>query len=227
MYIDSGEVNSGSLLSDLTPSIVPPKEITDPNDVKPESWDDREKIADPDAVKPEDWDENEPKTIEDPSATMPDGWLESETEAIPDPSAVIPEDWDVDTDGEWEAPKVDNPACKDAPGCGKWSPPTIANPKYKGKWRAPLIENTNYQGQWEARKIANPEFFETSDPFSELTSFSAIGLELWSMTENIYFDNFIITDDQDVADQFGKDGWLFKKSVELKSSSSSVFNLFY
>lgn len=44
MLIDSIEVNSGSLLKDLTPAINPPKEIVDPSDVKPESWDEREKF---------------------------------------------------------------------------------------------------------------------------------------------------------------------------------------
>jgi hypothetical protein len=98
----------------------------------------------------------------------------------------------------------------------------IENPKYKGKWRAPLIDNPNYQGVWEPRKIANPDYFEDNDPFKSLTSFSAIGLELWSMTENIYFDNFLITDDKSVADQFAKDSWVLKKSLETINSRSSV-----
>ena len=222
MLVDQTEVNTGSLLKDLTPSIQPPKEIVDPNDKKPETWDDREKIPDPDAVKPEDWDENEPKTIVDTSAQMPSGWLENEPDTIDDVTAVKPSDWDDSTDGEWEAPKLDNPKCKDAPGCGKWSPPMVNNPKYKGKWKAPLIENTNYQGIWEPRKIENPDYFEETDPFKSLTSISAIGLELWSMTDNIFFDNFIITDDKYVADQFAKDSWELKKKLESINSRSSV-----
>jgi calnexin len=132
MFIDLNEVNSGSLLKDLTPSIVPAKEIVDPNDHKPESWDEREKIPDPNAVKPEDWDENEPKQIADSSAVKPEGWLDDELEMMPDLEAVKPEDWDTETDGEWEAPKVENSKCKEAPGCGVWNPPMIDNPKYKG-----------------------------------------------------------------------------------------------
>jgi len=221
MMVDLTEVNSGSLLKDFNPPINPPKEIVDPNDKKPESWDDRAKIPDPDSVKPEDWDENEPKQIADPNARMPEGWLEDEPETISDSNAVKPEDWDDETDGQWEAPKLDNPKCKNAPGCGKWSAPMIENPKYKGKWRAPLIENPNYQGVWEPRKIANPDYFEDNDPFRSLTPFSAIGLELWSMTENIYFDNFLITDDKSVADQFAKDSWVLKKSLETINSRSS------
>lgn len=165
MLVDTAEVNSGSLLTDFTPPINPPKEIVDPEDKKPESWDDREKIPDPDAVKPDDWDEDEPKQIPDPKATKPSGWLDDEEPSIPDPNAQRPEDWDDETDGEWEAPKIDNPMCKDAPGCGKWEPPMVNNPKYKGKWRAPLIDNPNYQGKWEPRKIENPEYFEDHNPF--------------------------------------------------------------
>lgn len=221
MMIDTTEVNSGSLFKDMTPSIIPDKEIVDPTDSKPEDWDDREKIEDPDAVKPEDWDENEPKEIADNTASMPEGWLEEEPETIPDPSSTKPDDWDDETDGEWEAAKIENPLCKDAPGCGPWSTPMIANPKYKGKWFAPLIENVNYQGQWEPRKIPNPAYFEEEDPYSKLLSFDALGLELWSMTDMIYFDNFIITDDESVSNQFSLDSWAIKKDLESKKSSSS------
>lgn len=221
MLIDTTEVNAGSLLTDLSPPIVPPKEIVDPNDKKPETWDDREKIEDPDAVKPEDWDEEEPKQIADASAQMPEGWLEDESDTIPDESSVKPDDWDEDTDGEWEPAKIENPKCKDAPGCGPWTQPMINNPKYKGKWRAPLIENTNYQGQWEPRKIENPEYFEETDPFSKLTSFDGIGFELWSMTDKIYFDNILITDDEAVANKFALDSWAIKKDLESINSRSS------
>jgi calnexin len=34
---------------------MPPKEVEDPEETKPDDWDDREKIADPDAKKPDDW----------------------------------------------------------------------------------------------------------------------------------------------------------------------------
>lgn len=43
MYIDNKLINSGSLLEDMEPSILPPKEIVDVTDRKPDQWDDREK----------------------------------------------------------------------------------------------------------------------------------------------------------------------------------------
>jgi calnexin len=219
LFIDRKEVNSGSILSDMEPSILPPKEIIDPEDSKPENWDDREKIEDPTATKPDDWDESEPKLINDPNPQVPQGWLENEPVTIADPDAEKPLDWDDETDGEWEAPKVDNPACAGAVGCGKYDPPQIPNPKYKGIWRAPLIENQNYQGIWEPRKIENPEYFEVENVFKSLPSFSAVGLELWSMTENILFDNFIISDDEKVVEKFTKDSWEKKNEAELEQQS--------
>jgi len=221
MLIDRSEVSSGSLLKDLTPPINPPKEIVDPEDKKPESWDEREKIPDETAVKPDDWDESEPRMIPDPQATKPDEWDEDAPEMIPDPSAIKPDDWDDSTDGEWEPPKIDNPKCKSG-GCGKWSPPNIENPKYKGKWTPPLIENPNYQGKWEPRKLPNPEFFEDNDPFKSLKPFSAVGLELWSMTDNVYFDNFVITEEQKLAEQFAEENWSVKSKLEAEQAEKKA-----
>lgn len=53
--MDQTVVNSGSLLSDMTPPVNPPAEIEDPDDQKPEDWDERPKIQDPAATKPDDW----------------------------------------------------------------------------------------------------------------------------------------------------------------------------
>lgn len=55
MLIDQSSVSRGSLLHDVVPPVNPTKEIDDPNDSKPEDWDERAKIPDPEAVKPNDW----------------------------------------------------------------------------------------------------------------------------------------------------------------------------
>lgn len=55
ILIDQTVVNSGNLLNDMTPAVNPPAEIEDPDDHKPDDWDERPKIPDPDAVKPDDW----------------------------------------------------------------------------------------------------------------------------------------------------------------------------
>ncbi|XP_026703663.1 calmegin isoform X2 [Athene cunicularia] len=212
MLIDQTVVSKGSLLEDVVPPVNPPKEIEDPSDKKPDDWDERPKIPDPNAVKPDDWDEDEPSKIEDPNAVKPEGWLDDEPQYVPDPNAKKPRDWDEEMDGEWEAPQIPNPKCETAPGCGHWVRPMKNNPNYKGKWKAPMIDNPNYQGIWSPRKIPNPDYFEDLHPF-EMITVSAIGLELWSMTSNIYFDNFIICSEKEVADRWAADGWGLKKLV--------------
>lgn len=78
----------------MEPSIIPPKQIADEKDKKPDDWDDRPQIEDPDAKKPDDWDESQPKEIEDADAVKPDDWLEEEDPFTPDPEAQKPNDWD-------------------------------------------------------------------------------------------------------------------------------------
>ncbi|XP_055651209.1 calmegin-like [Falco biarmicus] len=212
MLIDQSVVSKGSLLEDMVPPVNPPKEIEDPSDKKPDDWDERPKIPDPNAVKPDDWDEDEPSKVEDRDAVKPEGWLDDEPQYVPDPNAKKPKDWDEEMDGEWEAPRIPNPKCETAPGCGHWVRPMKNNPNYKGKWKAPLIDNPNYQGIWSPRKIQNPDYFEDLHPF-KMTTVSAIGLELWSMTPDIYFDNFIICSEKEVADRWAADGWGLKKFV--------------
>lgn len=45
MYIDNKLINSGNLLKDMTPAIIPPKHIFDETDKKPDDWDEREKYV--------------------------------------------------------------------------------------------------------------------------------------------------------------------------------------
>ncbi|KAM4834322.1 calmegin [Thomomys bottae] len=211
ILIDQKVVNKGSLLEDVIPPVNPPRKIDDPSDTKPEEWDDRVKIPDSSAVKPEDWDESEPAQIEDVNAVKPEGWLDDEPKFIPNPNAKKPDDWNEDLDGQWEAPQMPNPACHI--GCGEWKPPMMDNPKYKGIWRPPMVSNPDYQGIWSPQKIPNPDYFQDDHPFL-LTSFCALGLELWSMTPNIYFDNFIICSEKETADQWAMEGWGVKVIVE-------------
>ncbi|KPJ01047.1 Calnexin [Papilio xuthus] len=212
---------AGSLLDDFSPPVNPPEEIDDPDDTKPQDWDEREKIVDPSATKPEDWDEEAPAQIVDPNAVKPDGWLDEAPEMIPDPEAKKPSDWDEEMDGEWEAPLVDNPSCAAAPGCGPWSPPLIPNPNYKGVWRAPLIPNPNYRGKWSPRRIPNPHYFHDDHPF-RMTPIHAVGFELWSMSPMLLFDNLIISDDLEVVSEWTQQTYALKRA-KISSDSQSVW----
>uniref|UniRef100_A0A2M3Z340 Putative calnexin n=1 Tax=Anopheles braziliensis TaxID=58242 RepID=A0A2M3Z340_9DIPT len=220
--IDHKTINEGTLLTNFTPPVNPPAEIDDPNDHKPENWDDREMIPDPESKKPEDWDENEQAQIPDPKASKPLDWLDDVEEMIPDETAVKPDDWDNDMDGEWEPPLIPNPLCEKAVGCGLWKAPMISNPNYKGKWRPPLIANVNYQGKWAPRKIPNPDCFEDLNPFHSMTAIVAVGIEIWSMSNEILFDNIVITDDESVANEWASQTFDLKLRTLDRQAESLV-----
>ncbi|KAJ8587787.1 Calreticulin-domain-containing protein [Rhizopogon salebrosus TDB-379] len=210
---------SGNLLEDFTPAVNPPKEIDDPEDNKPTNWVDTKRISDPDAVKPEDWDEAEPYEVPDEDAVKPEGWLDNEPLSIPDPDAEKPEEWDDEEDGDWIAPTVRNPACDEGPGCGEWKRPSKANPKYKGKWYAPMIDNPAYIGEWSPRKIANPDYFEDLEPVKHLNKIGGVGIELWTMTEDILFDNIYVGHSVDDAKALAAETYDVKKPIESALSA--------
>ncbi|GBE77515.1 Calnexin homolog [Sparassis crispa] len=211
---------SGNLLEDFNPPVNPPKEIDDPEDSKPADWVDQKKIADPEATKPDDWDEDEAYEIPDEDAGKPEGWLDDEPETIPDPDSEKPEEWDDEEDGDWIAPTVRNPKCDEAPGCGEWKRPTKANPAYKGKWYAPLIDNPAYIGEWAPRKIPNPAYFEDLSPVKNLNKIGGVGIELWTMTEDILFDHVYIGHSVDDAKALAAETFDIKHPLEVEQSKA-------
>lgn len=62
------------------------------------------------------------------------------------------------------------------------------------------------QGKWAPRKIENPAYFEDNTPFFNLFPIGAVGFELWTMNEDIYFDNVIITSELAVANNYAREG---------------------
>merc|ERR1719359_1618607 len=77
--------------------------MDDPEDKKPEGWDDiPENIVDPEAEKPEDWDDEDDGEWEAPTIDNPE------------------------FKGEWSAKRIDNPEYK-----GEWVHPQVANPEYE------------------------------------------------------------------------------------------------
>lgn len=178
IYINNDLKVDDSLLTRMNPPVNAPKEIDDPEDVKPETWVDIKEIPDVDAVKPDDWDEDAPKNIPDEDAVKPSDWLEDEEPNIPDPNGSKPDDWDDEEDGEFSPILVPNPKCDSVSGCGSWERPMKINPNYKGKWIRPKIPNPEYIGEWNPRKIPNPaaeiEDLKPSN-FSPIVSFTNSG----------------------------------------------------
>ncbi|KAI5296820.1 hypothetical protein KEM55_005536 [Ascosphaera atra] len=220
MLIDGSSVKNGSLLEDFSPAVNPPAEIDDPNDSKPADWVDEAKIPDPEATKPEDWDEEAPFEIPDEEAEKPDDWLEEEPTMIPDPEAEKPEDWDDEEDGDWVPPSVPNPKCEDVSGCGPWERPMKKNPEYKGKWFAPLIDNPEYKGPWAPRKIPNPDYFEDKTP-SNFEPMGGIGFEIWTMQNDILFDNIYIGHSLEDAKAFKAETYDIKRPIEEALDAAS------
>lgn len=213
--VNDEAVKSGSLFEDFKPAVNPPEEIDDSEDKKPSDWVDLAKIPDPDAMKPEDWDEDAPREIPDEDAEKPEDWLDDEPLLIPDPEATKPEDWDDEEDGDWVAPTVPNPKCLEASGCGQWDRPTKMNPNYKGKWMAPMIDNPEYKGPWKPARIPNPNYFNDEFP-SKFEKIGGIGFELWTMQNDILFDNIFIGHSESDAAKFAKETWAVKYAIEKK-----------
>jgi len=160
--IDNKEVAKGSLEEDW--DMLPPKQILDPNASEPADWEDRKELVDPEDKKPEGYDEI--------------------AREIADPDAKKPDDWDDELDGEWEAPVIPNPEFK-----GEWKPRMIPNPAYKGEWVHPKIDNPAYKTD------ANLYAYDSN---------SFVGFELWQVKSGTVFDNILLTDSVEEAEEAAK-----------------------
>jgi len=150
-------------------------------------------IKDPDQSKPSDWvDERE---IVDPEDEKPEGYDDIPME-ISDPDAAKPDDWDDEDDGEWEPPMVDNPDYK-----GPWNPKMIPNPDYKGSWEHPMIPNPDYDYDNNMHAVCSG-------------GCSHVGFELWQVASGTIFDDIIVTDSLEEAQEFAKETFFKKKDSE-------------
>lgn len=215
--VNGNVVKTGNLLEEglFKPSFNPPAEIDDPSDTKPANWVEEPYMPDPtQAKKPADWDEKAPFYIADPEAVKPADWQEDTPDYIVDPEAFKPEDWDDEEDGEWVAPEIPNPVCEDI-GCGPWVAPKIQNPDYKGVWSQPMIENPDYKGTWAPKKIANPDF-KLDENASDLEPIGGLGFELWTMQEDILFDNIYVGHSIEEAEAIGNATFVPKLALEAE-----------
>merc|ERR1712168_1162242 len=155
-----------------------------------------EMIDDPADFKPADWDDRE--KIDDPEAKKPEDWDEDAPAKIVDEDAVMPEGWLEEEETMIPDPTAEKPV--------DW------DDEMDGDWEAPLLENP-------ARKDAPGCGPWTKPPIG------AIGLELWTMSENVVFDNFILAEDVDAVDKFTAETWDVKAPLEATAAPSgeSVF----
>lgn len=150
------------------------------------------------AEKPIDWDDN--PTIYDPNDSKPHDW--DQPEYIPDSTAAKPLDWDDDVDGEWEPPLVENPLYR-----GIWKPRQIPNPKYKGPWTHPRIKNPEY--------FDDPELYK----FDEICG---LGFDIWQVESGTVFDNILITDDIEYAEEHGWNRWGSLRDAEKRMAMNQL-----
>ena len=115
--IDGASVQSGSLSENW--DFQPPKEIKDPAVSKPEDWVDEAKIPDPNDEKPDGYDDI-PAQIPDPEAVKPEDWDDEDDGDWEAPMIDNPE-----YKGPWTPALIDNPDYK-----GPWEHPLIPNPDF-------------------------------------------------------------------------------------------------
>ncbi len=65
-------------------------------------------------------------------------------------------------------------------------------------WRAKRISNPAYKGPWVHPQIANPEY-KPDATLHQFESNAALGIEIWQVKAGTIFDNFLVTDDLDLA----------------------------
>merc|ERR1712086_493735 len=152
-------------------------------------------IKDPDAKKPEDWVDE--AMIIDPENKKPDDW-DDQPEEISDPDAKKPGDWDDEDDGEWEAPVIDNPDFQ-----GEWKPKMIDNPDYKGRWEHPMIDNPEYKDNENMYKVCKE-------------GCTHVGFEIWQVKTGTLFDDIIVTNSVEEANEYSEKTFFKKKEGEKK-----------
>jgi len=163
VYIDGSKKESGSIEEDFP--ILPDKKIKDPSKSKPSDWVDTKMIDDPDDNKPEGYDDI-PAEIVDSSAKKPEDWddqLDGEWEA---PKIANP-----DYKGPWAAKKIENPAYK-----GEWVHPMIDNPDYKPDPTLYSYSNFGYIGLdlWQVKAGSIFSNFVVSDSFDDAKDYIEI-----------------------------------------------------
>merc|ERR1712066_1003437 len=99
--IDEEKIYEGSLKEDW--EMLKPKEISDPEDKKPDDWVEEKRMVDSEAKKPDDWDDEEDGEWEAPMKDNPAYKGEWTVKRISNPAYK----------GIWDAKKIDNPEYED------------------------------------------------------------------------------------------------------------------
>merc|ERR1712150_387203 len=77
----------------------------------------------------------------------------------------------------------------------------------------PLIDNPEYKGEWKAKRIDNPDYVSDDELYS-YDSFGSVGIDIWQVKSGSIFDNIIITDSLEEAQEFMKETYSASKDGE-------------
>merc|ERR1740138_1198849 len=119
-----------------------------------------------------------------------------------DPEDKKPEGYD-DIAKEIADPEATKPDDWDDEDDGEWEAPMIDNPDYKGKWEHPMIDNPEYSYNEEMYKVCKD-------------GCTHVGFEIWQVKTGTLFDDIIVTDSLEEAEEYAKETFFKMKDGEKK-----------
>ena len=93
----------------------------------------------------------------------------------------------------------------------------IDNPDYNGEWKAKMIDNPDYKGKWEHPMIDNPEYSYNEEMYKVCKDgCTHVGFEIWQVKTGTLFDDIIVTDSLEEAEEYAKETFFKMKDGEKK-----------
>ena len=93
----------------------------------------------------------------------------------------------------------------------------IDNPDYKGEWKPKMIDNPEYKGKWEHPMIENPEYKYDENMHKVCKDgCTHVGFEIWQVKTGTLFDDIIVTDSIEEAEEYAQKTFFKKKDGEKK-----------
>ncbi|KAF6109735.1 hypothetical protein HJG60_010943 [Phyllostomus discolor] len=81
----------------------------------------------------------------------------------------------------------------------------------KGQWKPRIMDNPNYQGEWIYPEMDNPEY--KPDPtICRYYNIRVLSLDLWQVKSGSIFENFLLTNDEEFAEEVGNKTWRIKRT---------------
>lgn len=102
----------------------------------------------------------------------------------------------------------------------------IENPEYKGKVVRPMINNPGYKGKWKPARIPTLTTLRSSEPQDDGHRRDRAGSCGPCPTAST-FDNFLVTDNVNLADAFARETFDLKQAVDARPTVTVPADLDY